>query len=302
KLENCIDLNKQSLKIKKIDINRKRNIFLFIMQKQKEIINNNKSIQIPDPDDPYSSVYFYDIDTQVLHKPNLFNKPVDILDAKFSKNGNFLLLKINDNTNPGYYYIINTEKILEKNRYSNLDNIQPLNSFLSLNDFNTTERKIIGINFDRTSTSPTTGSILQTIDENLNIENITDGKKLIIDVIYANNTNDVIASEQYKEVEFTQGLFEIIKISENGKKTTMLNIDGFSLENPRISNDDIILAIEKYSVDQIQQSIFDELGSFLKRDYIFHFKPGNGNIILYNLQNNTIITEIVNGIDPEFID
>lgn len=288
-------LNLEKFLIKKIQVHPNENKIFFIGQKQQEIDNySGNRIKIPDLNNPHNNLYIYDINTNDLTKKLILDYNTDILDLKISKSGKYMLVKLNDVNNPGYYYLINT---------NDLTKIQPLNSFLSLQDFNFLENQIIGVNFNRLNTYDSTGNLVQTIDQDLQITDVINNENLIFDVIYKNKTPKIIFSQKYQENESFIGLFEIKIFDLTTKEdSSLLKEEGFSLENPKISSDDNFLVVEKFTNEQIEKNTFDISEFKIKRDFVFHFKPGRGNILIYSLKENKLIKEITNSINPIFID
>lgn len=284
-----ITLDLPDYQIAKVSISPLQDQFLFVARKTIKQEINGKEMLVADQRDPYNKIYLYSLDNNSYSPIYPTSQLADVIDATYTIDGSGIIFKSNDVLNPGHYLIYPLN--------SNLDSIS-LGFFTSIGNFNLSGNKLVFVSFDRLNPYAV-NNYIGIFDSNRKETKLTNGENSVGEPEFGNLTNRVYFSSFYNDVEGTRGLFEIKYIIDN-RETPLIKINDKSLENPKLSADENYLLAEMFTKDLIK-NIFTSNENFILRDFINHKKPGRGELILWDINLNSSILTIENGIDPKWL-
>lgn len=222
-----------------------------------------------------SYIYYYDIPTRKLTRL----PPENVLDMQFAPDGASLLFRGED----ALYYLI---------ELANPDNYVQLGRHFSTGGFNRSREQIVFVDYDPINLgSPY--PFLNVYDRNRQSITLTKGESFVVDPEFFHNSNHLVISEKFSDLESSRGLFGIVVINEDGTGQSMIKLPGYSLELPKISLDDQYLLIEKYS----SENLTDFTGM---RDYVFQTKPYQGTLVIYDLVQQKFLDVELRGVESEW--
>lgn len=218
------------------------------------------------------SLNIYNIKKKEYKKINPENTAIYIREAYYSPDGTAILYQ----TDANLYYLVDTES------YSKL---VAVGKHDSSGGFNSEKNKIL---FNDLSGFNPSIFIYNT---NRQIQNLELEKVYPVDPSFLNNFDDVIYSQKIDLENPASFLYEIKRTDILKKQSkSVLKQEGKSLENAKISPDDKYLVIERFDTKrQINPKDFRVTG--------FQLKPGNAELIIYDLKNEKVIDKAVRGIN-----
>ncbi len=222
-----------------------------------------------------NTISIYNLDTNESTHFDPKNTAKDVIDVKYSRDGNFLLYKSSDS-------FFNLAEI------NNQDNFVSIGRYMASGNFNRNNTNILFINYDPLQTY-SKSQFLVNFDADRNVNMLTDGEIPVLDPQYMNKQDKIIYAEKYMDLERTKGIYKIMSIDLNKNKIEVLSDKERSLELPKISPDDKYIAIERYNT-------LDLLNYKDTRNFGFQDKPAYSNLIVYDIDNKNIIDEGIIGV------
>lgn len=203
----------------------------------------------------------------------------NVLDVNYAPDGSAILIR----DASSIYYIVSV----------NGENVIDLGTHYATGGFNTDLNKVVFIDYDPFN--------VQTFYPNINIYdqqreayNLTLGDKFVVDPHFLNNSDNLLISEQYAELEGTRGLFQVAYISgdadDMGKHISSQSTPGLSLENPKPSPDDRYVLLERFNAEQLRD--YSDM-----RNFVFQTKPFTGDLVVWDLQQNLLTDLQLSGVD-----
>ena len=273
KTQEGYSLGFKNVLIESFDLSPTKNEFTYTKQ-DIEILNN---YYVPKSS---TSVQIYNLDNKEDKTFNPQNSATNVIEVKYSKDGNSLLYKSADS-------FFNLSEI------DNSDNVISIGRYMAKGNFNFDSSKIIFLNYDPLLTYLKYQFIV-TFDSSRNIKQLTDGTKSVLDPLYLNKSDKILYSELYKDLEGTKGIFNVSLIDEDGNKTVIVKDENNSLELPKPSPDDRYIVMEKYNQTELE----DYTSS---RNFGFQNKPYTGSLIVYDSKDGTIIDKSIRGISAYWL-
>ncbi|MEP7104056.1 MAG: Ig-like domain-containing protein [Candidatus Dojkabacteria bacterium] len=273
------DLSFNKASVSKIDLSNTLNAFIYIYQ---QVEPKGQFLQ------PLSGnlIKIYDLSTGAITDFNPQNTASDVMDASFSPDGKSILYRSSDS----YYFL------------APLDNSSDpisIGKYTGTGGFNFDGTKIIFTSYDPLATYSSFPFVVIFTSDRKTI-NITDPANYIVDPKFFNKDDNILFGEKDQDLLGSQGIFKIVNgikgeasVGDYTFKDSMSD-SVRSLELPMASWDDNYIITERYG----KEALLDYQN---QRSFINQAKPYKADLVIFDLKNNTILTEVKNGIDAKWL-
>ncbi len=260
----------QNKQLTKVIFSPKRDEFVYVAQD----VNVSDGVPIPTSG---NRVYLYRIATRATEQINPQMTAEDVADLTFAPDGNALLYRGEDGT----YYItdINSPTTLVM-----------IGKHFATGGFNHTSDHIVFVDYDPLGTNGGEYPYINILNTNRDTISLTAGENFVVDPDFFHNSDKLVISEKYAELEGTKGLFQIVVLDATGKHESDFRVDSQSLELPKISQDDRYVLAEQYGNDELTN--YQNMRSF-----VFQTKPYSAKLRIYDLQEKKFLDQTWNGVD-----
>jgi WD40 repeat protein len=272
-------VNLSTKKVTDITLSNRRISKLVFSPTQDQFIYVAQEVSISDgvaiPTTP-NMIYLYGIDTQETKNLDPQNTAQDVADLVFAPDGNSVLFRGDDGT----YYLFDI---------NNPDNLVMIGKHFATGGFNPNSDRIAFVDYDPLGTGADYPyiNVLNTNRENISV---TKGENFVVDPQFFHNSNQMVISEKYQDLEGTKGMFKVVVLGDDGKPLLDFNQDNYSLELPKVSTDDRYVLVERYGQEELTN--YQNMRSF-----VFQTKPYSATLVLYDLQQKKFLDQTWNGVD-----
>lgn len=257
--------------IGKIDMTQTENRILFALQEYEY----DGDFVVPTTG---RELYYFDIELEKLEKFEYGGIAFDVDDIVISPDSNFVLV---EDSTEGFYLI---------DLNDNTSGIA-LGRYISTGGFNRAADKILFLTFEPENYDR---SIFITYyDIETGVKELTHGEYEVIDPSFFGDSDQVVYARVKEQFE-SRGVYRIVKSDLQGNESEVYDEDGVTLEFPKISYDDRYVVLEKYSYESLVDYNFSRATGYLT-------KPNRADLVIYDLQNNKVITNELPGIEAKWI-